>query len=205
MQYVGPGIHVLKEWSICVMSLKPTMLCPPVSFSINKTLWVKVSLKLSYVLLHLLSRKYFMVTRTAFKITWCDKCTFEGKRMSWHQLLVNFTVSSTIMNIHATNVLLIWIFLFLISLLNPFALISKVGYLLVFLQPVISDPSCIEACCDKTRYFCLGMHFFPLLDGAYNLPSAIPWTYAVITTHFVTMFVSSVWHKTAGRVGKPAA
>jgi hypothetical protein len=69
-------------------------------------------------------------------------------------------------------------FSFLISLLNPFALISKVGYLLVFLQPVISDMSWIEACCDKARYFCFRMHFFPLLDGAYNLFLAIPWTYA---------------------------
>lgn len=114
MQYVRPGILCLKkQWHICVMSLKPTMLCPLSSFSFNKTLWAKVSLKLSYVLLRLLSQKYFMVTRTAFKITWCDKCIFEGKCMSWCQLLVNFTVLSPIMNIHATDVLLIWIsFLF---------------------------------------------------------------------------------------------
>jgi uncharacterized membrane protein len=80
--------------------------------------------------------------------------------------------------IHATNALLIWIFSFLISLLNPCALICKVGCLLVFLQPVISDWSWIEACSDETRHFSLRMQFFSLLDGAYSLPLVIPWTYA---------------------------
>lgn len=66
VQYVGPGI-LCTERAKYVCNVMETYYVV-LSELILLLLWVKVCLMLSYVL-HLLCQKYFLLTRTVFKIT----------------------------------------------------------------------------------------------------------------------------------------